>query len=124
MNFQKKNIKNICSLYASDWHLAVMLLPYLTKKLEKNENVKTILKEDLKENVQGLVSRWNINKALKEKIINIDWNTSKIENTSDIKSYVDKIINEKQNTTIILNGKNSEVKETSEILRFLRHYFR
>ena len=33
-----KNLKSICSFYASEWHLVTMLLPNLDQKINKGFN--------------------------------------------------------------------------------------
>lgn len=35
MVYTNDNIKKICNFYVSDWHLAVMLLPYINKEINK-----------------------------------------------------------------------------------------
>ena len=42
-----KNLKSICSFYASEWHLVTMLLPNLDQKINKGVKVTTILEKDL-----------------------------------------------------------------------------
>ena len=55
MDFQKKNIKNMCSFYASELHLAMMLLPYLSKQMENGVKVENILEENITENLNELI---------------------------------------------------------------------
>ena len=46
----EKNQK-ICSFYVSDYHLEMMLVPYINKKIENNENVTIETEKDLKETI-------------------------------------------------------------------------
>ena len=42
---ENDNIKRICSFYISDWHLAVMILPYVKNEVENNKKIITFLEE-------------------------------------------------------------------------------
>lgn len=110
MDFQKKNIKNICNFYASKWHLVVMLLPYLSKQIENGTKFETILKEDIVENVEELISKLNLKREIQEKMLNINWHTSKIENKEEIKEFMNDIIENEKNISIILNGDTKQVE--------------
>ncbi len=116
MDFQKKNVRNICNFYASKWHLAVMLLPYLNKQIEKGIKFETILKEDIVENVEELISKLNLKQEIEEKMLNINWSKSKIEKEEQIEEFMNNIIEKEKNITIILNGENDEVKNTNEMI--------
>lgn len=116
MDFQKKNVRNICNFYASKWHLAVMLLPYLNKQIEKGIKFETILKEDIVENVEELISKLNLKQEIEEKMLNINWSKSEIEKEEQIEEFMNNIIEKEKNITIILNGENDEVKNTNEMI--------
>lgn len=116
MDFQKKNVRNICNFYASKWHLAVMLLPYLNKQIEKGIKFETILKEDIVENVEELISKLNLKQEIEEKMLNINWSKSKIEKEEQIEEFMNNIIEKEKNISIILNGENDEVKNTNEMI--------
>ena len=119
MKVQKKNVKYMCSFYASEWHLAVMLLPYISKQIEKGIKFDTILKEEIAENVKELISKLNLNKKIKsEKSISIIVNgtNKEVENTYNlINNWLTKnlkIINESNiEITIISCFKALEIKE-------------
>ena len=100
MEFQKKNIKNMCSFYASEWHLTVMLLPYISKQIENNVKFNTILKTEIVGNVQELISKLSLNKEIEEKMLNINWK-----------------INEINKVSIILNGTNKQVENIHKMIR-------
>ena len=36
---QMRKINKMCSFYVNDWHLTVMMLPYINGKLQENEKV-------------------------------------------------------------------------------------
>lgn len=78
-----KNLKSICSFYASEWHLVTMLLPNLDQKINKGVKVTTILEKDLTKEMETLLTKLHLED--KKEIINIGWQKSNLE---DIKQAV------------------------------------
>lgn len=116
MDFQKTNVKNVCNFYASESHLAVMLLPYLSKQMEKGVHFETILKENIIENVEELISKLNLNENIKEKMENIDWKISEITSYKEIEKFMENLISKEKNISIILNGDTKQVEENNEMI--------
>ena len=116
MDFQKKNVKNMCSFYASDVHLSMMLLPYLSKQMENGVIFETLLNEDLTESVKGLISKLNLKDEVKNKMLNINWNTTLINNEEQVDSFMKSLLKNKNTVSIILNGNNDEVQITNDFL--------
>ena len=95
----ENKIEKLCCFYVSDFHLEMILLPYINNKLDENIIIKT--ERDLKDTVETLVSKMNLNKENKEKILSLGWNVGehkneKIENKSNIiiignKKYIENI---------------------------------
>ncbi len=117
MEFQKKNVKNICSFYASEWHLAVMLLPYISKQIENGIKFDTILKEEISENVKELISKLNLNKEIEEKMLDINWNLNKINTQEEINEFMNNKIKSEKSISIIINGTNKEVENIHNKIR-------
>lgn len=81
----ENKIEKLCCFYVSDFHLEMILLPYINNKLDENIIIKT--EKDLRDTVETLVSKMNLNEENKEKILNLGWNVKeykKIENKSNI----------------------------------------
>lgn len=103
----EKNQK-ICSFYVSDYHLEMMLVPYINKKIENNENVTIETEKDLKETMQTLLSRVNIKEENKQKILNLGWeqnqNNNIMSDTNTIiigsKKYIEDINNKILNSNV------------------------
>ena len=108
----ENKIEKLCCFYVSDFHLEMILLPYINNKLDENIIIKT--EKDLRDTVETLVSKMNLNKENKNKILNLGWNENeykKLEDKSNIiiigsKKYIEDInmqIREKNinNATII-----------------------
>lgn len=97
MIVENKRLEKICSFYVSDFHLEMILLPYINEKLEKQEKIEIITEKDLTETIKILVSKINLNEENKQKILNMNWSREekKIEdNTNAIiigsKEYIQK----------------------------------
>lgn len=98
MVLEEKKVKNICNFYVSEYHLEIMLLPYISKKIDNEENITIITEIDLESTLNVVIERINLDKDKKEKIKKIGWNIQNIEN----------II---QNTNVILIGSKKFINE-------------
>ena len=63
-----------CSLYVSDMHLIVMLIPYIEKELEKGSKIVTILENSLEDEINTFMDKINLGKSKKNNIKKIRWN--------------------------------------------------
>ncbi len=83
----------------SEYHLEIMLLPYISKKIDNEENITIITEIDLESTLNVVIERINLDKDKKEKIKKIGWNIQNIENiipnTNVILIGSKKFINEK-----------------------------
>ncbi len=98
-----KNLKSICSFYASEWRLVTMLLPNLDQKINKGVKVTTILEKDLTKEMETLLTKLHLED--KKEIINIGWQKSNLE---DIKQAV------QNNDCIIINGTKEFIEKARE----------
>mgnify|MGYP000513822199 FL=1 len=98
-DLEEKKVKNICNFYVSEYHLEIMLLPYISKKIDNEENITIITEIDLESTLNVVIERINLDKDKKEKIKKIGWNIQNIENiipnTNVILIGSKKFINEK-----------------------------
>ena len=105
-----KKVKNtnekICAFYASDYHFEMISLPYIEKKLEKQNEVVILTESNLEETVQNLVSKINLNKNKKTNILNLNW---KNEDSKKLEK-IEKNINENKEQTIFIKGKEKYIK--------------
>ncbi len=96
-----KKIKKMCSFYASEFHLEMIILPYIEEKLKEGKTIKIITESNLEESIKVLLSRINIKN--KKEILKINWKDNSLENIKD-------------NTVVIINGTERFVEEKNEIL--------
>ncbi len=76
MIVKNKGIEKTCGFYVSDFHLEMILIPYINEKIEKNEEVEIVSEKDLRETVNTLMSKMNINENNKKKILGLKWDKS------------------------------------------------
>ena len=74
---KENKTEKICSFYASDYHLEMILIPYINRKLNEQANLKIITERDLSGTVQEVISKINLPKERKREMLNLDWNTKK-----------------------------------------------
>ncbi|MEI3401210.1 MAG: hypothetical protein V8R51_02130 [Clostridia bacterium] len=103
MVVENNKIEKICCFYESDFHLEMILVPYINAHI--NENIVIITENDFNETVGILVSKTNLKKENKEKILNLGWNGKKENNIED-KSIIIIIGNKKY-----IENKNDEIRE-------------
>lgn len=76
-----KHIQKLCCFYASDWHLTVMLLPYINSKIEENTSIYMKCENNIEEKMETLLDKLLIKN--KESIKNINWNETVEEEYDD-----------------------------------------
>lgn len=76
MIVENKKIDKACSFYVSDFHLEMILMPYINEKIDKRENIVITTEKDLRDTVEILISKVNINKENKKKILDLGWGKS------------------------------------------------
>ena len=96
---KENNPERICSFYASDYHLEMIMIPYINRKINEEANVNIITEKNLKDTVEVVVSRINIPKEKKEKILNINWKNKKI-------SDVNQTNNDKESIFFVIGNTN------------------
>ena len=117
MVLEEKKVKNICNFYVSEYHLEIMLLPYISKKIDNEENITIITEIDLKATLDVVIERINLDKNKKEKIKKIGWNIQNIENIIPNTNVI--LIGSKK----FINEKIFELKERQvEILEIIACY--
>ena len=96
----ENKMDKLCCFYVSDFHLEMILLPYINKKLDESIIIET--EKDLRDSVKTVISKMNLSNESKEKILKLGWNSrekQKIEDKSNVivigtKKYIDDV-NEK-----------------------------
>ncbi len=76
-------IKRICSFYVSEFHLGMILLPYISQKIERKESILIVSEKNLLNSIKELVSKVNLKEEIKNQILNLKWNCSNIVEIKD-----------------------------------------
>ena len=103
-------IRKTCLFCASDYHLEMILLPYIKERIDDSNII--ITENNLEESINVLLTKINLDEKYKEKIRGLNW-----KNTDDFK--IEEINNMKdKNVNIIINGSynyielvNNKIKE-------------
>ena len=105
MVVQDKREEKTCCFYVSDFHLEMILVPYINEKI--NENITILSEKKLKDTVKILISKINLKEENKQKILSLGWNgEEKIKENSNII-----IIGTKE----YIKNKNEEIKNKNSI---------
>ena len=51
------NIKKLCGFCINEWHLTTMVLPYISKEINNNYKIITILEKGIEENIKLLIKK-------------------------------------------------------------------
>ena len=103
-----------CCLYVSDYHLEMILLPYIKQKMNK-VNFVIITENNLEESIKVLLDRINLKEEDKNQIINLNWEKG-------IKEKIDYIKETKslKRIEVIVKGKNSFINKVNNELFLLK----
>ena len=83
MVVENDNIEKIYSFYVSDYHLEMILLPFINNKIENNKKVIIETEYDLEESLKVVLERTNIKQENKNKILNLGWNLNEKRELED-----------------------------------------
>lgn len=112
-------MEKICSFYINDWHLVVMLLPYIKKEIEGHKTVVTFLENNLEENIFTLLSKLNFTEDTKGKIKSIKWNSTKIIKYTEIVNTLKKA---KGEITVLVRGNKEYIENINKsISKFVKN---
>lgn len=94
---KEQDINKKCLFCVSDYHLEMILLPYI---IEKKDEFKTIVftESNLKETIEILLTKINLKEEDKQIIKRIDWNCNDELKFKQIENAVDNKLN------VIING--------------------
>lgn len=116
-----KNIKNICGFYVSGVHLITMILPYVRKQIENKIKIETFFEYNLTENKNTVLNNLIIKEEDKKEILNINWNSSKIQKYLSIEKKLKNIIDNEKEINILISGSKKYISEANKIVnKFLQ----
>ncbi|MBQ2835451.1 MAG: hypothetical protein IJE68_01255 [Clostridia bacterium] len=104
MVVQNEGIEKTCCFYVSDFHLEMILMPYINEKI--NENITILSQKNLRETLEILTSKMNIKEENKQKILQLKWEGEEPKGNSNII-----IIGSKE----YISQKNEDIKNINPI---------
>lgn len=121
---KEKKIEKICSFYASEYHLEMIMIPYINKKIDEQVNVEIITEKELSETAKEVIARINIPEKRKKEILKIDWNNNKIEKARKNEKKREKVIFVigKQNYIKKINKELNKILEKNIKLKVVNCY--
>lgn len=105
MVVQNERKGKICCFYVSEFHLEMILVPYINEKID--EDITILTEKKLKETLKILISKINLKEENKEKILKLGWDgEEKIKENSNViiigsREFIRKKNEELQNKNII-----------------------
>ena len=116
-------MNKICGFYISSMHLVAMILPYLKEQLIKGVNIETLFEYNLNENISTILSNLIIDEKEKQKILNINWNDTRIKKYADIEKKLKYLVENRKEIDIIISGNQKYINETNKMLnKFFKKY--
>ena len=109
-------LRKICSIHASDLHFATVIFPFIRKELEKGATIKTILENDVQENIEKILENIGLNSNMKEEIRKIDWKGTNINKIRENFKLLEKDIKKQKRITIIISGRNVFIEKVNQAI--------
>ena len=101
-----------CVIYTSDYHLEMIILPYISKKLENKENIIIMAEKDINDSVKIVLSKINLSEDKKNNILKLDWN----KNNSNKLKQVEQYIKQKNKLNVFVIGTEKYIDNINENL--------
>lgn len=117
MKDKENQIRKVCGFYANDWHLTTTILPYVRNEIEAENEIITILQNNIKPNIEEILSKMNVNKTLENKILQIDWTKTEPVKYTNIKQKLWKIKGQAKNITILISGEKEFIQIVNQSLQ-------
>ena len=108
-------IKKICNFYASDWHFAVMLLPYINRQINEGIKITTVFEKNMENNIEVLLGKLNLKN--KDEILQINWRE---KNDEEIKRNIEINLKDGEQNIFIINGNKDYIENmNSKIINYI-----
>jgi len=83
---KERRVQKMCSFYASEFHLEMIMIPYIHRKINEDANVIIMTESNLRDTVEIVISKINLPIDKKEKILSLNWNTNDCEKFKEIRN--------------------------------------
>ena len=99
-----------CAFYASDYHFEMISLPYISKSMDENKEIVILTENNLKDTVNTLITKMNLNEEKRKKILSLDWNNNDLKKFKEIS----KKSKENSDMVIFIKGKQNYIQNINK----------
>ena len=99
-----------CAFYASDYHFEMISLPYISKSMDENKEIVILTENNLKDTVNTLITKMNLNQEKRKKILSLDWNNNDLKKFKEIS----KKSKENSDMVIFIKGKQNYIQNINK----------
>ena len=71
MVVENERLEKTCCFYVSEFHLEMILVPYINEKIE--EDITILTEKKLRDTLEILISKMNLKEENKQKILRLGW---------------------------------------------------
>ena len=107
--------ENTCAFYASDYHLEMIMLPYINKNFKENKNIYIFTQNNLEETINTVVDKINLKQDTKQNIFDIDWK-------NDDENKYNKLIKDKKEAIIFIKGNENYIEKVNNNLNEIKQF--
>ena len=99
-----------CCIYANDFHLEMILLPYLKENIGKTKFI-IFTENSLEETIKILIGRTNLDGNVKNDILNLGWDDNYMEKINLLNKYINK-----EKITVVVKGGLDYIKNVLNLV--------
>ena len=99
-----------CAFYASDYHFEMISLPYISRSMDENKEIIILTENNLKDTVNTLITKMNLNEEKRKKILSLDWNNNDLKKFKEIS----KKSKENSDMIIFIKGKQNYIQNINK----------
>ena len=107
--------ENSCAFYASDYHLEMIMLPYINENLKENKNIYVFTQNNLNETINIVIEKVNFEKNIKERMLNINWK-------NDDENKYNELLKENNESIIFIKGNEKYIEKVNNNLEQIKKY--
>ena len=105
-----------CIIYASEYHLEMILLPYIKERIE-DEKFVIFTEKNMEETLDTLLTKVNLENLVKEKIKNIKWKNDDEKNINKLQEYV----KENKHINVVISGEFDYIKKINNKIKQIKN---
>lgn len=114
MKGKENQVKKVCGFHVNDWHLTTMILPYVCNEIQKNNDMIILLQNSIKQNIEEILSKMNLNKTLEKQIKEINWTKANSIKYSKIKQILQQMNGQVSNVNILISGDKTFMEQVNQ----------